>query len=205
MGFFSSVNQSPSIAPIESCDIVQDVIIHVSKDLNVTSAAIPDSLITNAVSNMSFSLGESDEQHMERVRMGDDVKELTHLLAHDEVDLQRLTSPSVPISYDEHGMVQDDPTSLVPAMTMQLTSANGITTAESYSATDSTPAATDDKHNYPQLIKFLYQKDSNGLFNLTLLAISFSYVFLSVVNIHHDITADGPLAKSSWCRTGGLV
>ena len=31
---------------------------------------------------------QTDEQHMERVRMGDDVEELTDLLTHDEVDLQ---------------------------------------------------------------------------------------------------------------------
>jgi protein Mpv17 len=84
-------------------------------------------------------------------------------------DKQQNAYPSVAISYDAQGMVQAD------AMV------NGALAA-SYD------------QDYPALIKFLYKKDDNGqtvaskLFNLALLAISFSYVFFSVFNIDKGMT-----------------
>jgi protein Mpv17 len=84
-------------------------------------------------------------------------------------DNQQDAYPSIAISFDAQGMVQAD--------------------AMVYGAL---PASYD--QDYPALIKFLYKKDDNGqtvaskLFNLALLAISFSYVFFSVFNIDKGMT-----------------
>jgi len=136
------------------------------------------------------SLEETDAQHMERVRMGDDVEELTHLLTHDEDDLQQLIYPSIPISYDQKGMVQADATLFAP----RIGSTNGIVIEANNGATMAIANSDDIEQDYPQFIKFLYQKDSNGqtlaskLFNFALLAASFGYVFVSVFNIDRGMT-----------------
>ena len=127
---------------------------------------------------------ETEEHHMERARMGDDVEELTHLLAHDEKDLQQLVSPSIPISYDENGLVQADPFS--SSMIMSNSIAIG--------ANGDMAIANNDEPEYPAFIKFLFQKDENGqtlaskLFNAALLAASFGFVFVSVFNIDKGMT-----------------
>lgn len=127
---------------------------------------------------------ETDEQHMERVRMGDDVEELTHLLAHDEFDLQRLVSPSIPISYDEHGMAQADAASFPTNSEIAIIGANN----------GAMVMANSETADYPPFITFLFEKDANGqtlaskLFNLALLAASFGFVFVSVFNIDRGMT-----------------
>ena len=127
---------------------------------------------------------ETEEHHMVRARMGDDVEELTHLLAHDEKDLQQLVSPSIPISYDENGLVQADP--FASSMIMSNSIAIG--------ANGDMAIANNDGPEYPAFIKFLVQKDENGqtlaskLFNAALLAASFGFVFVSVFNIDKGMT-----------------
>ena len=138
---------------------------------------------------------QTDEQHMERVRMGDDVEELTHLLTHDEVDLQSLVSPSIPISYDIHGMVQADATLFAAGtiltnemIAIEGRGVNGDTT------TTATIVRSSDIQDYPPFITFLFQKDDNGqtlaskLFNLALLVASFGYVLVLIFNIDRGMT-----------------
>jgi len=183
--------ESPSTAPIESdelTDVAHNIgssrpsnatMSDISNDLPITSESLPLEVV--------IPLEETDEHHMERVRMGDDVEELTHLFAHDEVDLQRLVSPSIPISYDEHGMAQADATVFTPTVysSSEISiEANGTTMA----------IAANNEPDYPQFIQFLYQKDTNGqtlaskLFNFALLAASFGYVFISVFYIDKGMT-----------------
>lgn len=148
--------------------------------------------------------GETEERHMERTRMGDDVEELTHLLAHDEKDIQQLmkastpqtsevVSPSVPISYDEHGMVQADAISYLPAMVLTAAAQNEYA-LQVNGANGASAVVALNESDYPYLIKLLFQKDANGqtiaskLFNLTLLAVSFGYVVFSVFNIDKGMT-----------------
>ncbi|KAL7433760.1 hypothetical protein ACHAXM_003715 [Skeletonema potamos] len=98
---------------------------------------------------------------------------------HDEIELQRLVSPYVPISYDGNGMVYADAAA----------AAVGIATSDNFM---SVPVV--DEQDYPEFIKFLYRKDVNGqtlaskLFNFTLLAVSFGYVFFSIFNIDKGMT-----------------
>ena len=138
---------------------------------------------------------QTDEQHMERVRMGDDVEELTHLLTHDEVDLQSLVSPSIPISYDIHGMVQADSTLFAAGtiltnemIAIEGRGVNGDTT------TTATIVRSSDIQDYPPFITFLFQKHDNGqtlaskLFNLALLVASFGYVLVLIFNIDRGMT-----------------
>mmetsp|Transcript_24683 Transcript_24683/g.37424 ORF Transcript_24683/g.37424 Transcript_24683/m.37424 type:complete len:487 (-) Transcript_24683:118-1578(-) len=166
-----SVEPLPPVLP-ESQEVHDDLIISVSEQNN------GNNFTQNAngmVEVQTLPAGETDEQHMERVRMGDDVEELTHLLAHDEIDLQPLVSPSVPVSYDENGMVYAD-------------AFVGIAT------TDNSMSVAIEEQDYPGFIKFLFQKDANGqtlaskLFNFTLLAVSFGFVFFSVFNIDKGMT-----------------
>jgi protein Mpv17 len=166
-----SVEPLPPVLP-ESQEVHDDLIISVSEQNN------SNNFTQNAngmVEVQTLPAGETDEQHMERARMGDDVEELTHLLAHDEIDLQPLLSPSVPVSYDENGMVYAD-------------AFVGIAT------TDTSMSVAIEEQDYPGFIKFLFQKDANGqtlaskLFNFTLLAVSFGFVFFSVFNIDKGMT-----------------
>jgi protein Mpv17 len=120
---------------------------------------------TNGMLDKNHPAVETDEQQMKH-------QELAHILSYDEIYLQRLLFPSVPVSYDENGMVCAD-------------AALGITPFESIPI---------DEQDYPGFIKFLYRKDTNGqtlaskLFNFTLLAVSFGYVFFSVFNIDKGMT-----------------
>lgn len=112
---------------------------------------------------------ETDDHHVESVRVVDGVDELRHPSVGDEIDPRQLPSPSVPVSYDERGLVQAE------GAAAALTSAT-------------------DEPDYPPLIRFLYTRDSNGqtlaskLVNLVLLAGSFGYVFALVFNIDEGMT-----------------
>ena len=184
--------QSPSTAPSEIKDS-QDVNIRPNKESNATTSTTSVDHIVNGSTSIALSPvevvnshRETDEQHMNQVRVGDDVEVLTHLSTHDQFDLQRLVSPSIPISYDDHGMVQAD---FNPAMAMDA-STNGFAVTPDGAMT----IAINNEPEYPQFIQVLYRKDSNGqtlaskLFNGALLAMSFGYIFLSVVNIDHGMT-----------------
>jgi protein Mpv17 len=138
---------------------------------------------TEIIQTQSKTLGEeTDEQHdMDRERMGNDVEELTHthLLGRDETDLHHhLVSPSIPVSYDENGIVYADVAAAAVGMTQKMDNSILI----------------DEQQDYPDFIKFLYRKDQNGqtlaskLFNFTMLAVSFGYVFFSVFNIDKGMT-----------------
>lgn len=144
----------------------------------VTAESVPAEVV--------IPLEENDVQHMERVRMGDDVEELTHLLAHDQADLQPLISPSIPISYDGNGMVQADASSFAPT---------AVTASELIALSpNGAMAMANNEPDYPDLIKILFQKDENGqtlaskVFNFALLAVSFGYVFVSVFSIDKGMT-----------------
>ena len=91
--------ESPSTAPIES-DELTDVAHNIgsSRPSNATMSDISNDLPIAVTSEsvpleVVMPLEETKEHHMERVRMGDDVEELTHLLAHDEVDDSDLCLP----------------------------------------------------------------------------------------------------------------
>ncbi|KAL9191128.1 hypothetical protein ACHAXT_000834 [Thalassiosira profunda] len=124
---------------------------------------------------------------MERVRRGDDVEELTHLLAHDEEDLQLLTSPAIPVSYDECGLIQAECVAVVPAVPVEEVVDEGGELA-------AVAIAEEEGEGYPPFVRFLYQKDNNGqtlaskLFNAALLAISFGYVATLVFTIDKGMT-----------------
>ena len=92
---------------------------------------------------------------------------------YDEVDIQSIISPSIPISYDiKTGLVQADAVNID----------NEMIVVESKD------------QDYPSFITFLFDKDENGqtlaskLFNVALLAASFGYVFVSVFNIDKGMT-----------------
>ncbi len=169
-----SVEPLPPVFP-DSPEMYDDLITSVREQINSNNST--QNSTNGMVKIQTQPARETDEQHMERVRMGDDVEELTHLLTHDEIDLQRLVSPSVPVSYDENGMVYAD------------AAAVGIATSD-----NNFVSGPVDEQDYPEFIKFLYRKDVNGqtlaskLFNFTLLAVSFGYVFFSVFNIDKGMT-----------------
>mmetsp|Transcript_10789 Transcript_10789/g.19946 ORF Transcript_10789/g.19946 Transcript_10789/m.19946 type:complete len:523 (+) Transcript_10789:408-1976(+) len=134
--------------------------------------------------------GEHQHHNMElSVRMGEDVEELAHLLSHDEeeVDLLPLLSPSVPVSYDQQGLVQAE--AFTPNYQIATLETNGSTTT-----TTNTLSTPNNEPDYPPFIQFLYQKDTNGqtlaskLVNFALLALSFGYVFASVFYIDKGMT-----------------
>lgn len=166
-----SVEPLPPVLP-ESPDMKDDLITNISqhdKSNNFTQNATIE-----IIEIQTHPSEETDEQYKERLTTGDDVEELTNLFSHDEVQMQRLVSPSVPVAYDENGMVYADAVGIAP-----------IENAMSVSI---------DEQDYPDFIKFLYQKDANGqtlaskLFNFTLLAVSFGFVFFSVFNIDKGMT-----------------
>ena len=91
--------ESPSTAPVES-DELTDVAHNIgsSRPSNATMSDISNDLPIAVTSELVplevvIPLEEMDEHHMECVRMGDDMEELTHLLAHDEVDDSDLCLP----------------------------------------------------------------------------------------------------------------
>mmetsp|Transcript_1170 Transcript_1170/g.2456 ORF Transcript_1170/g.2456 Transcript_1170/m.2456 type:complete len:511 (-) Transcript_1170:246-1778(-) len=184
---FVSLGSPTSTVPPESDELTEDVKVQ----SNVTFSDISKDLSIEVTSESSLlevviPLDEADEQHMESVRMGDDVEELTHLLAPSELDLQMLVSPSIPISYDDHGMAQADAAPFAPAVPI-----NEIAIGAN---NGSMIIANNESEDYPPFIKFLFQKDANGqtlaskLFNLALLAASFGFVFVSVFTIDRGMT-----------------
>ena len=175
-----SVEDPPSTLLSDTRDVKNDDLmffVSEEQEQNNTTAGF-----TEIIQTQSKTLGEeTDEQHdMERERMGNDVEELTHthLLGRDETDLHHhLVSPSIPVSYDENGIVYADVADAV-GMTQKMDNSILI----------------DEQQDYPDFIKFLYRKDQNGqtlaskLFNFTILAVSFGYVFFSVFNIDKGMT-----------------
>ncbi|KAL7458525.1 hypothetical protein ACHAWC_010124 [Mediolabrus comicus] len=177
-----SVEDPPSSLLSDTRDVKNDDLmffVSEEQEKNNTTAGF-----TEIIQTQSKTLGEeTDEQHdMDRERMGNDVEELTHthLLGRDETDLHHhLVSPSIPVSYDENGIVYAD---VAAAATVGMTQKmdNSI--------------LIDEQQDYPDFIKFLYRKDQNGqtlaskLFNFTILAVSFGYVFFSVFNIDKGMT-----------------
>eukprot|EP00584_Thalassiosira_punctigera_P016514 CAMPEP_0172551696 /NCGR_PEP_ID=MMETSP1067-20121228/40148_1 /TAXON_ID=265564 ORGANISM="Thalassiosira punctigera, Strain Tpunct2005C2" /NCGR_SAMPLE_ID=MMETSP1067 /ASSEMBLY_ACC=CAM_ASM_000444 /LENGTH=561 /DNA_ID=CAMNT_0013339507 /DNA_START=211 /DNA_END=1897 /DNA_ORIENTATION=+ len=125
----------------------------------------------------------SDNVTVPKIR--DNMEELTHLPAHDEADLQELLFPSVPVSFDEYGLVQAEAVSSSNAIA--LIEANDITNAAA-------PAIADNGPDYPSLVKYLFTKDANGqtlaskLVNLVLLCVSFGYAAASVFHIDAGMT-----------------
>ena len=182
-GLFASVTSDQSVNGatkdvIEtSTEVSDDTMLYFMSSNNKTSDFSAASLPTT---EKYLSFGKTEEQHMQRTRMGDDVEELTHLLAHAEMDLQKILYPSIAISYDSEGMVQADAT---------------LFDQDAYAAqANGSLIASSNDSDYPAFIKFLYQKDANGqtvaskVFNFALLAISFCYVFSSVFNIDKGMT-----------------
>ena len=172
---FLGVSVEPPVLP-ESLEVYSDLVTSGISEQNNSNNSTQNSTTNGMVKIHTQSAGETDEHHMKRVRMGDDVEELTHLLVHDGIDLQRLVSPSVPVAYDEkNGMVYAD-------------AAVDITPSDNF------VSVSIDEQDYPEFVKFLYRKDANGqtvaskLFNFTLLAVSFGYVFFSVLNIDKGMT-----------------
>lgn len=106
-------------------------------------------------------------------------------VTHDEVDIQPIISPSIPISFDTKiGLVQADAVKSATEMIgVEINGNNNV----------STTITTDDQ-DYPSFVTFLFDKDDNGqtlaskLFNVALLAASFGYVFVSVFNIDKGMT-----------------
>lgn len=176
-----SVEDPPSSLLSDTRDVKNDDLmffVSEEQEKNNTTAGF-----TEIIQTQSKTLGEeTDEQHdMDRERMGNDVEELTHthLLGRDETDLHHhLVSPSIPVSYDENGIVYADVAAAAVGMTQKMDNSILI----------------DEQQDYPDFIKFLYRKDQNGqtlaskLFNFTILAVSFGYVFFSVFNIDKGMT-----------------
>lgn len=175
-----SVEDPPSTLLADTRDVKNDnLMFFVSEEQEQNNTTTG---FTEIIQTQSKTLGEeTDEQHgMERERMGNDVEELTHthLLGRDETDLHHhLVSPSIPVSYDENGIVYAD---VAAALGMTQKMDNSV--------------LIDEQQDYPDFIKFLYRKDQNGqtlaskLFNFTILAVSFGYVFFSVFNIDKGMT-----------------
>lgn len=173
-----SVEDPPSTLLSDTRDVKNDDLmffVSEEQEQNNTTAGF-----TEIIQTQSQTLGEeTDEQHpMERERMGNDAEELTYLLGRDETDLyHHLVSPSIPVSYDENGIVYADAAAV--GMTQKM---------------DNSLILIDEQQDYPDFIKFLYRKDQNGqtlaskLFNFTILAVSFGYVFFSVFNIDKGMT-----------------
>lgn len=182
--FVSLESPSSATATSELDELMEDAELASNATVELISMDVAAELLPPR--DVSAPILETDKQHMERVRMGDDVEELTHLLAHDEVDLQGLLFPSVPVSYDESGMVQADASAFAPA----LSASNELPVV----MTNGAAVVVDSEQDYPAFIKFLFQKDANGqtlaskVFNLALLAASFGYVFVSVFNIDKGMT-----------------
>lgn len=186
--------ESPSTTS-ESDQLTQDVeqlsIGHnLTQSHNATLPDIAQDLIEDTSETLTqevfIPMGETDERRMEPTRMGDDVEELTHLLAHDQADLQPLMSPSIPISYDEYGMVQADATPYAAAV---------LTNGAILQSTGGAAAISiNEAEDYPAFIQFLFRKDEHGqtlaskLFNAALLAASFGYVISIVFNIDRGMT-----------------
>lgn len=88
--------------------------------------------------------------------------------------------PSVPVSYDERGIVQAD--------------SAGETLSHVGNAISAVDGVDVDAEDYPALVRILFGRDANGrtlatkLFNAALLAASFGYVLLSVLNIDGGMT-----------------
>ena len=184
---------------------MQNLVIHADQESNNVTITKPDDGIIDTASTMTlFSAediikkGQTDEQHKERVRIGHVVEKLTHLHCEDELDRRRLIFPSIPVSYDENGMVQAEASSSVPKMPVAATTNNGIAMEHNGATVNelstSNAAIGNNEPDYPQFIRVLYQKDSNGqtlaskLVNLALLAVSFGYVLFSVFNIDKGMT-----------------
>lgn len=151
----------------------QDVILSPASGANDTvpyfmsmDGGATDSSIASSPAELVASVDET-EQDSSRTHANRDLNELAHLTSFTE-NPQNLY-PSIAISYDAQGMVQ----------------AEAIVNGALFAYED---------ESYPAFIKFLYKKDENGqtvaskLFNLALLAISFSYVFFSVFNIDKGMT-----------------
>jgi len=189
-----------SLEPIESEELTTPEATHhhngstrpsSNSNSNVTLSDMPtpEEEEEEVVIPMEESLEEHHHNIEPSVRMGDDVEELAHLLAHDEgeVDLRMLLSPSVPVSYDEHGLVQAE--AFAPNYQIATLETNGGTTTSTTAL-----SASNNEPDYPPFIQFLYQKDTNGqtlaskLVNFTLLALSFGYVFASVFYIDKGMT-----------------
>jgi protein Mpv17 len=121
--------------------------------------------------------------HAPRTTTGEDaeVDGSTHLLARGEFSgSHRPRFPSVPISYDERGIVQADSAGEALSLVSNVISAvDGVVV---------------DAEDYPALVRILFKRDANGrtlatkLFNAALLAASFGYVLLSVFNIDGGMT-----------------
>mmetsp|Transcript_13329 Transcript_13329/g.20584 ORF Transcript_13329/g.20584 Transcript_13329/m.20584 type:complete len:504 (+) Transcript_13329:97-1608(+) len=167
-----SVEPLPPVLP-EHPDLKDDDFI-----ASISEQDISNNFTQNATNGMvkiqTQPSEETHEQHMERLKMGDDVEEIVNSFSHDEIDLQPLVAPSVPVAYDENGMVYADAVGIAPL--------------------DNSVSVSIDEQDYPEFIKFLYRKDANGqtlaskLFNFTLLAVSFGFVFFSVFNIDKGMT-----------------
>jgi protein Mpv17 len=101
------------------------------------------------------------------------------------------SAPYVSISYDEHGMVQADATTITASM---IASDYQLATIQSSQELQLQQQEQGADAEYPAFIQALFQKDANGqtlaskLFNLALLAVSFGYVFVSVFNIDRGMT-----------------
>ena len=121
---------------------------------------------TNDTTIQTGYSGQTDATYTEYVPIIDGKRELTH----EKLGL----SSSIPVSYDENGIVYAD---AVAGVSSELFVNNSA-----------------DEQDYPEFIKSLYRKDSNGqtlaskLFNFTLLAVSFGFVFFSVFNIDKGMT-----------------
>ncbi len=163
-----------------------DVNISVVADMNLTESFVANSEIANISSSIPLTPVEESKPHEDKIVLSKD-EHGTLALNHDSFYIEQFVSPAIPVSYDEHGMVQADaiPSRISTAMT------NGLLLS-----VDGAPAIANqnDYDDYPQFIKFLFKKDENDqtiaskIFNLSLLAVSFGYVILSVINIDHGMT-----------------
>mmetsp|Transcript_24231 Transcript_24231/g.51150 ORF Transcript_24231/g.51150 Transcript_24231/m.51150 type:complete len:589 (-) Transcript_24231:1192-2958(-) len=162
--------------------------ISLAADVNFTESVVFSSEVANVNSSISLTPVEDLTFHDDKnLFFGVGDEKLAQILSHDKIDMEQFVSPAIPVSYDEQGMVQADtiPSSVSMAMKdgLLLSPIGGTAFANKNESED-----------YPQFIKFLFKKDENGqtfaskIFNLTLLAVSFGYVILSVVNIDHGMT-----------------
>jgi len=188
--FVSLGTPTASTVSSESDELTEGINIRQSE--NVTFLDTLEDLTIKETTSVSAPIeavippDETDQQHhRECARMGEEVEELTsHLLAPDELESQKKMlhlSPSIPISYDDHGMAQAEDIShyahAVPLGAVVMSNSNGS-----------------QEQDYPPFITFLFQKDTNGqtlaskLFNFALLVASFGFVFSAVFNIDRGMT-----------------
>ncbi|KAL7553792.1 hypothetical protein ACHAWF_017602, partial [Thalassiosira exigua] len=102
-----------------------------------------------------------------------------------------LSSHSIPVSYDERGMVQAE---FLDGLALVTSGSSNRGRIDDMSSGAALKSDLEGEPDYPPLVRFLYTRDANGqtpaskLLNFSLLALSFGYVVYAVVGIDRGMT-----------------